>query len=440
MFSEISFDISTLDKNSNELINAISDYNNDVQLKDVGEIEWIYNRARIFKNLLNTPIQVAITNGRSDYIENILTNYYNINRPSNSNEIIFISPNQPEGVTYCFNNRTSFVPNDAKTILVELVDLENEIFNIVRLFKSKTSQKIVIPDKTIGQPTTQKAQSFKTKLLNYYRFDLINYKEITTRHSISQFDLNSFPIQPLMLEQTGITLPLNLSLTEKLPFLKVKKVLFWQGNSMTSEIETNAITEIFGLSNIELITLNSNESNKEEFLKKCNTENFDIIWISSHGHHAHYETNKSQIILSDTENLSIREFKSLSNNNEKRRLLFLNICEGGVHSQNGEFKNIGFPNLLVDFNQDVLSHLWMVDWRISSVYGALIGIGIVNYSYNFFEAYQFSLDLLLKGKDSVIEELKGHKYNLEELIARIENDGNTDWDNLVNIYSPVYHI
>ena len=82
----------------------------------------------------------------------------------------------------------------------------------------------------------------------------------------------------------------------------------------------------------------------------------------------------------------------------------------------------------------------MVDWRISSVYGALIGIGIVNYSYNFFEAYQFSLDLLLKGKDSVIEELKGHKYNLEELIARIENDGNTDWDNLVNIYSPVYHI
>ena len=436
----ISFDILILDKNSQELIDAISAYNNDVSFHNVEEIELTYNRARIFKNLLNTPIQIALTNGRSDYIENILTNYYNIILPSSSNEIIFISPNQPEGVTYCFNNTTSIVPNDIKTLLVELVDLENEIFNTVRLLKGKTNQKLVVPNKTIGQPTKLKAKIFKSKLLNYYRFDLINFKELTSKYSICQFDLNSFPIQPLMLEQTGLTFPLNLSLTEKHSFSKVERVLYWQGNSMTSEIETNAIKVVFSYSNIELIILNSNDNTKEEFLIKCNSEIFDVIWISSHGHHEHYETNKSHIVLSDTESLNIREFNSLRNRNENRRLIFLNICEGGVHSQNGEFKNIGFPNLLVDYNQDVLSHLWMVDWRISSVYGTLIGIGLAKYSYNFFESYQFSLNLLLEGKDSVLKELKAHECYLEELISRIENDESTDWYNLVNNYSPVYHI
>lgn len=437
--SALIFNGQQLVRKENTLIDSIKEYNSYLNTQNFNKIDCIYQRARMLKVLLGSSISIAVNNGRSHIIKKILSSFYAVKNPHKLDDILFIIPNQEKRVVYTFSGKSIFDEKNSQEIIVEIVDAENSALNTVRLLKGGIKQQIKSTKNPIGLPVPDKAYAYETKLLELYDFDKIK-EEINHISSFCQFDFNSFPLQALMIKTIKKTIPLNLSLTNKLEFPKVEKVIYWSGFSLTSEIETIALKEIFENAKIEFEIHNEENSNKEKFIKRIKELDPDLVWISSHGEYQHYQPNSSAIILSHNEDLTIREYELLINKSLKRRLVLLNVCEGGVHCQTGEFKNLGFPNLLTSENQDVISHLWMAEPRCAYVFGAFIALGIASLKKTFFEAFEYSLSNVLSDKDSLLKEINSYPLKLTDLKERIQNNDGTDWGNIISTGSPVYHI
>lgn len=433
------YDKASLKSNFIPLLESIYEFNQYISKEFPNRIDSIYQRARIFKNLLNGCISLAVDLEQGKMIDQILYAFYNIKNPEELGRNIYLVPNVKNYVAFCFSDKTILDKKESQNLLIEIVDIENRAFNKLRLLKGGITQKITPTNQPMGLPVPKLAKEYENKLFELYDFSKLR-NELPHLSSLSQFDFNSFPLQSLMLKSIGETLPINSSLSKKRDFSKVENVLFWSGFSQTSEIETEALKEIFGSKEVVFEIHNEENSNLIRFISRIDELNPEIIWISSHGEYHHYEPNVSKIKLSEKESIGIRDFEILINKGDKRRLLFLNICEGGIHFQSGEFKNLGFPNLLASNNQDVISHLWMVEPRFAYVFGAFLALGITHLQKNYFEAFQYSLLLALSDKTSILDELEKIPLQLFDLKERIENNDGTEWGNLISTGSPIYNI
>ena len=426
-------------KNLDLLLISITEYNQFLDTQNLNRIDYIYQKARIFKNILNDIICFASDLGKNEIIDKVLLSYYDIKKPQEIGTTLFIIPNQDKRIDYCFENKVIIDEKDTQKILIEIVDIENRAFSTSRMLKGGIKQKFEDTGKPTGYPESNMANDYEVKLLELYNFRKIE-AGLENLKSLCQFDFNSFPLQALMAKTINRTLPINLSLSKKTNFKKVENVLFWAGDSHTTEIEKDALKEVFNKANIVFEIHDEVSSSLSNFEKRINGSDPDVIWISSHGEFKHYEPNVSSIRLSDTESITIRDFELLVNKGDKRRLLFLNICEGGTHAQTGEFKNLGFPNLLTTYNQDIISHLWMAEARFSYVFGVFIALGIANLGMNYFEAFEYSLLQVLSSKEQIIAEINSFDLDLTDLKERIQNNEGTEWGNLITTGSPVYNI
>lgn len=421
------------------LKDAISGFNKYLSDKKIDTISLIYQRARIFKNLLNTCIFSAIESGRGDMIDDLLMAFYDTSVPQRAGTIVYFAPTLEKQVTFCFPSKTISYSVNSQKILIDIIDIENKAFKTTKLISGGFTKEIKYNGEHIGIPESDFADEYEAKLLELYDFSKID-EELASVDSIIQFDYYSIPLQSLMIKTINNTLPINLSLSKKEVFPEIKSVLFWSGNSITSEIEENSLNEIFSSKGINFKVHNESNSSLRQFISEINEIDPEIVWISSHAEFKHYEPNKSKIHLSETETIDVRDFNQLINNGNKRRLLFLNVCESGVHAGTGEFKNLGFPNLLTSNNQDVISHLWLAESRFAYVFGVLFAIAIACHEENYFSAFKFSLSKVLANKEAILDEINRVPIDLSELQSRIENDDSTKWGNLISTGSPVYYV
>lgn len=433
-----SVDLSSITSNYPSLIDSIKCFNEFLNEHYPDVIDQVYQRARLF-NCLNSIIVSTSEIGHGEFLDNLLSAFYNVDKPQTKGSTLYIIPNLLKRIDYCLGNQTISENKDTQSLIVKIVEFENKSFNTYRILKGGKKQEIAATNQPTGFPVPIHGMKYESALLELYDFNVIK-DEIKDLESLCQFDLNSVPIQSLMIRSISETLPINLSLSKKVEYSEVEKVLFWSGNSFTSEIELNALQEVFESKDI-IFEIHSNEtSSLSDYLTRITEIDPDIIWISSHGEHHHYDPNVSKIIFSESESIGIRDFGLLTNQANKRRLIFLNICEGGIHSQTGEFKNLGFPNLLTSSNQDVISHLWMAESNFSYVFAVFIALGISYLDKNYFESFQYSLATVTSNKETILEELDKFDLDLSDLKERIRNNNNTEWENIITSGSPVYNI
>lgn len=431
------YDKKSFEENLELLKKAVLELGKYVDLNFPDTIDSIYQRARLFKILL-ICVNHALEVRKGYIIDELLMLFYNIEFDE-IGKIIYLIPNQQNRVAYGFSNDTIFDERDSQNIIIEINEIENKTFNTCRILKGGVGREVIPTDRPIGFSDSKYAEDFESKLNELYDFKLIEDK-LDEEKSIIQFDFNSFPLQALMLKSIGNTLPLNLSLSKKKDFNEVNTVLFWSGFSYTSVIETEALEEIFSSKSIVFEIHNEDNSSSKKFAKRIKELKPDIVWISSHGKHNHYEPNSSKIFFSENDYIGVRDYELLLNEENNRRLLFLNVCEGGVHGQTGEFKNLGFPNLLTSNYQDVISHLWLAEPNFAFVFGVFIALGITYHDKNYFEAFKYSLSLTLSNKESILNELEEYPLELINLKERIRNNDRTEWGNIITTGSPVYHI
>ncbi len=394
----------------------------------------LHEKSRIAK-ALNSIIKYCFDEQKYDELNKIILNYYG--RNGFKEQVLYIVPNSPQGTKILSNETLTCISHNPFESIVNLTRYRNLALNQFVLLKG-VSYTNEMPTGALGTPNYSYGEIFEESLNAIFDLTKCCWSDFKNCGSLMQFDFNGLPTQAIILKQVKSTLPKQISFLEKVNFNKITKILFWTGNSFTSIQEyecVKAICENCGISLTEI------KSSKEEFFAEVQNE-YDIVWISSHGEHAHYDPFKSKIVLGDDFHIELNEFEHLLNPNLKnRRLFFTNVCEGGISAQTGDMINIGFPALLANSNQDYLSHLWMVQSQIAKIYGVLFMINISK-GLMPFNAYEKSTLTLIEGRISVLEELSHYK-DLDEISELMESNTNLeslDFSNILNWGSSAYYV
>jgi hypothetical protein len=395
-----------------------------------------FERSRMFKILKNVLIILA-KSGKTKELTKLLGSYYDVTCEL-SDSILYIFPYFEEGNLFAFNETVYLRTQDTFTLTKDLIYLSNQLFNRT-LALIGDSNDILIPQKIMGVPSSEYSLAFEKKAYEIYDFRIIQEKFNGIIDGILQLGFNSIPVQSLMLKQIGFTFPIKTSLCKSLPQKKIMKILFWGTGSYTSFFEQSAVTYICQKYKVEFDVIEEAILSKEVFCKLYPSDEYSIVWIASHGEHNNNEPQKSLIIISSTESVSIEELISLKPIWDYNRLLFLNLCESGINSETGGFKGVGFGHQLASNNQSIISHLWMVEPRIAMTFGIVLAIELFAYKKTYIDAYNSAVLTLIKGKSYTLSVLKSEIHELNEVLDRIENIESIDWSNILNWGSTAFY-
>ena len=394
----------------------------------------LHEKSRIAK-ILNPFIRYCFDEVKYDELHQLISTFYD--RSEFKESVLFVVPNSQTGTRLLNSNQLFNINHNPYESIVELTKFRNLALNQFVLIKG-LSYTNPMPKGELGKPNLTYGKEFEKSLLEIYNLKEIESSYFSSNLSFFQFDFNGLPIQSLFLKQLKLSLPKQISFREKVKFDSIKKILFWTGNSFTSILEFECVKAICESRGIYIKNITSS---KEELLSEINGD-YDILWISSHGEHVHYDPFNSKIVLDDESFIELNEVDSFKNpNKEKRRLFFANVCEGGITAQTGDLINVGFPALMTDSNQDFLSHLWMVQTQIAQIYGVLFIMFISN-GHNPYEAFERTVLTLIEGKESVTEKMSEFK-NIDEiadLIQTITNLESLDFSNILNWGSSAYYV
>ena len=422
---------------------AVREFSREVEARAKTLIDVTYEKSRLFK-VLNSVILALCQHAATTELAALLIAYYHPDADwAPRDSILFVLPNAKEGVFYCAKDALAFHEQDNVVAVPVLVDMANRALSQLHILRGIPGQIAPVPERTIGFPVLPLGRDFERTISSFYNFKKLGQLDLTAITALCPFNFNQLPLQALMLKELQVTFPIYTSLQNKVAFQSPRHVLFWQGSSVTSEMEGNALAYIFEKAGVKLTVLVEDTATKQDLIDAYRSPDYDIIWVSSHGKRGYYEPDNSSFALSHTEEVSLTELAAITVQHPQVRLLFLNVCEGGANTQIGEFLNVGFGHMLTSHNQDVLSHLWMADSLVAMLLGALIAEGLCRPGATYFSVYQSALLTLIAGEASIIDRLaalepESPPLAITALIDRLQYNSNADLSNILKWGSAVY--
>ncbi|WP_321267587.1 hypothetical protein [Alcaligenes faecalis] len=204
------------------------------------------------------------------------------------------------------------------------------------------------------------------------------------------------PIQATQIAAWGKTWPIASSLTTPRPDRKPKSVLIWQGGVYSGPMELDLVEAAFKAAGAEVTKVAPETSSSAEFLKEYENGNYDVLWVSSHGEFNHYMPHHVELRLAqDSSRVMLDDVWNRAPNSEERRLLVLNVCDGGRFVEPSLLPRIGLAAGLSCSTQATISHLWPVRLLPSAAFGACLAYQLAQGS-PYFEAYCAAVEALRK--------------------------------------------
>ena len=440
---EIDNSIDAIKTNFDAILTAVREFSHEVEARAKTLIDITYEKSRLFK-VLNNVILTLCQHAATTELATLLTAYYHPDADwAPRDSILFILPNAKDGVLYCAKGGLAVYEQDNVVAVPVLVDMANQALSQLHVLRGTPGQITPVPERTIGFPILPLGREFERTVSSFYNLRKLGQLDISGVTALCPFNFNQLPLQALMLKELQVTFPIYTSLQNKGAYPRPRHVLFWQGSSVTSEMEGNALAYIFEKAGIKLTVLVEGTATKQDFIDAYRSPDYDIIWVSSHGERGYYEPDNSSFALSHTEAVSLTELAAITVQHPHVRLLFLNVCEGGANTQIGEFLNVGFGHVVTSDNQDVLSHLWMADSLVAMLLGALVAEGLCQSGATYFSAYQSALLTLIAGEAGIINKLTSIEPETQHpaitaLIDRLQYSSNADLSNILKWGSAVY--
>ncbi|MOA13702.1 hypothetical protein D3C78_1337640 [compost metagenome] len=107
---------------------------------------------------------------------------------------------------------------------------------------------------------------------------------------------------------------------------------------------------------------------------------------------------------------------------DKRRLLFLNICDGARFEERGYLPKIGMAPGLASATQATISHLWPVMGYPAAAFGAYLAYNL-SIGNPYFEAYKMALLSIRKPTLDIAEDLTSKIGGELDLIRQLREKG-----------------
>ncbi|MDH0155013.1 CHAT domain-containing protein [Stutzerimonas stutzeri] len=342
-------------------------------------------------------------------------------------EDLYISvPFGEHGYFAALGDQKTFVERDSQAALEQLVHSSNEFLGVAKTIAYSDNSGLAIPNR-IGVPKYGDSEVYETALTNGYCFSPFPFRSKPSCQLI--IDTECTPLQAIQLKVWGETWPITSSLSTPKPDRKPQRILIWcGGGSLTEELETEVIKYIFESAGATVNIVLFTETTKQSFLDAYQDPQYDIIWVASHGEFDHWSPKHVTMHIGDDLSVSLEDLWEMAPVTDKRRLAFLNICDGARFEERGFLPKIGMAPGLANADQATISHLWPVMGYPAAAFGAYLAYNLATGS-PYFESYKMAVlsirrttleiaeDLASKigGEFDLIRQLRGKEENYSPL-------------------------
>lgn len=417
-------------------IDALShDLSQDTSRKS---LEYTFRVAR-FSDTLH-PILFAIVNaGEEQHLRELFCRLYNdptqVGRnsaltwafTSTEGDMVYISPSGKQNV-------------ERSTDLVALTDVANSFLG-TNVTVSGEHDNNASPPVRPGIPSDKPGSRFLKLLIDYYGIRA-NTALFSDRKNLGEgiafFPALQHPIQPIMIRQLGWSSPVVASLEDPLPMRKLGRVAIWCGGSITEQYELEAVNQIFLDHGIEVTVYNDKHRNTKDCLKAVYTSaEFDVVWIISHGRYDHWNPEQAGIQLSEVNGfITLDELLEFETPGDSRRLLILNLCDGGTTATVGGLHRTGIAPSLTNSKQSVISHIWPVEPLVAAVFGSFLSY-YLSEKHDPMQAFNSAVLHLMDERYSIYEYVRSTTHKQIELPDRI-NRSSVEFGDFRHWASPIY--
>jgi hypothetical protein len=399
-----------------------------------------YGLERLF-DILGPLVFCLMEGARCDYLLEVLSEWYQVPNPRGRTGLFVCLSTYGHGILYGFEGNLVVERRDPDPSLRAVTEAANRFLGTYVTLSHDPELPATAPERP-GVPAESHGMEFEPRLVDHYALDRLKPRlepMLAESKLLMSIPGQPHPLQALLLKATGRTLPLAGSLQEPQPDRPLRRVLIWPGGVFTEQFEVDAVCERFDHHGVAAEVVDQAQLTLDRFRTAYASPDFDAIWITSHGFFNHWDPHTAYLQLNrdGDQRMLLEELVDTPFSGSGRRLLVLNVCDGGTAATLGGALGIGIAPMVASSNQAVISHMWPVDQRISPAFGALLAVGLTR-EHGYFAAFEFALGSLLRGREAVLAELRANLSPGSELVDRVERRS-IDSENIMFWGSPVFY-
>lgn len=358
----------------NEILPEIKKLRSDVELSQGSKIRSdIVMEARI--TLIYPLLLLLIENADLGAMIEVLSLWYGKPYdPDLAQRTLLVMPSNVDGVTWLGPDTTwSPVGQDVPTSLEQMLGIASEAFN--DYFRGPAGdRKPELNLRLRGAPAREIGPALENAVMDHYKIEEAS-KYISGAKNLEfllPFPNHPVPLTPLVDRHIAQGLSQNVSLSSRFAPPEVKRVLIWPGETQTTEVEVDAISQLAMGVGID-VEVWRNPVGKNEFREFWSCADSEILWITGHGNHDPNDVLESGLVLGDQSVFNLEDFSDLPKP-EQTRAVVANICSGGSARMIGGIGSTGVASAITTDSQATVTHNWPID-----TYAAL-AFGIVYFS------------------------------------------------------------
>lgn len=370
--------------------------------------------------LLKPAFHVMRTFGLSDDFLEILARWYRVPDADRLRTgALFVCSTAEHGSIY-LGAQTQQIERDGAAQIAELTQVANDMLSLVLTIEG-VDQPVAVPVRP-GVPVDDAAAAFNDAMTRAYAIPQIRADVMTGRRALIAFPGQPHPLQAMLLKERGASLPISSSLEMPRADRAPRRALLWAaGNDYYSGFEIDAVAAVLAAAGVEVDRRTGEGACPEEFLAAYADPRFDIVWVAGHGEIDHWSDGSAKLVAGEKCLLGIDELHAAMPHDGDRRLVVLNICDGGVSAVNGGIQKLGLAPMLAGARQATVSHLWPVNPIMASAFGLLLANALAE-GAGFHAAFDKALAAIRAPIGEIAATVSsaapGHK-----IVTRIENLG-----------------
>lgn len=390
--------------------------------------------------LVGMALNWCLARRQSDRAVELLSHWYRVPNDDlfDAADLLIQCPFHSDGYVALFGPEEFHIDGDTQGRLIELTQASNQFLGVFHSVAGASDETPHVPNRQ-GVVDESAGGRFEAQLSETYLPAGLAAKG--WRFSGQVFvPTKAHPIQAMQVSRGTRSAPILASLRNPLPDRKVRRVAIWSGaGSMTEEIECELVAATFrkGGADVEVVT--AQEASIGDFLKLYEESSFDVIWLMSHGTFEHYSPKSASLVVdSSGGEVGIAELLTRTPDLSHRRLLVLNVCDGGRFEELGILPRVGVAPSAASASQATVSHLWPVHGISAAVFGVVFAKHLVSES-SFFDAFTLTLADLHANKVNFADLVRNSAGgDTSQLVDRIERS-KIDFANLAHWGSSVFY-
>lgn len=341
--------------------------------------------------------------------------------------LLIVLPISTRGAYFCTEGApTIHAADDPVARARELIAATNKFLGLTLTFLDDPDYVPSVPPRDVGIPDESSAKGFERALRTQLKLQDLLIPEKAHPTAMLMLPGGQYPLQALMVDAAGWTLPLVKSFEQPLRDRRIRTVLLLTGESLYTDLEVNALTKLLVGRGIQVDVGSSG-------IERAGSD-YDMVWVVGHGEFSHYIPHHSKIVLG-TEETTVERLLAGLPDTSSRRLLVLNLCDGGSTSWTG-LHEMGLGVTSCSRAVAVVSHLWPVDPLAAATFG-LIFAGQLLDADTYFSAFSASLRMITAGHEVVLQYLIELLGGDDQLVERIANRSSL-FETIFHWGSPVF--